>query len=97
MQSILPQPFDYTDYKSYINARLDADPQGRGSRSALARAIRCQSAFVSSVLRGSVHFTPEQGEAINEHFGHSETDADYFLLLLQLQRAGTDSLRQRLK
>jgi len=87
----------YNDYKSYINDRLDADPQGRGSRSSLARAIRSQSAYVSSVLRGNAHFTPEQGEAINEHLGHSETESDYFLLLLQLQRAGTESLRKRLK
>jgi uncharacterized protein (TIGR02147 family) len=93
-----PTPlFDQHDYKSYLNQRLDSDARGRGSRSALARAIRCQTAYVSSVLRGSAHFTPEQGEAINEHLGHSELEADYFLLLLQQQRAGTESLKRRLK
>lgn len=89
--------FDSHDYKSYLNQRLDADPSGRGARASLARAIRCQTAYVSSVLRGSAHFTPEQGEAINEHLGHSEIEADYFLLLLQQQRAGTENLRRRLK
>ncbi len=92
-----PALFAHHDYKRYLNERLDSDKAGRGSRSALARAIRCQSAYVSSVLRGSSHFTPEQGEAINEHLGHSEAEADYFLLSLQLQRAGTELLRKRLK
>lgn len=92
-----PSLFDHQDYKSYLNQRLDADPSGRGARSALARAIRCQTAYVSSVLRGSAHFTPEQGEAINEHLGHSELESDYFLLLLQQSRAGTESLKRRLK
>ncbi len=87
----------HTDYKAYVNQRLDSDPRGRGSRAALAKAIHCQSAYVSSVLRGSAHFTPEQGEAINEHFGHSEAESDYFLLLLQCQRAGTEALRVRLR
>jgi uncharacterized protein (TIGR02147 family) len=87
----------HTDYKSYMNQRLDSDPRGRGSRAALAKAIRCQSAYVSSVLRGKAHFTPEQGEAINAHLGHSEAESDYFLLLLQSQRAGSEALRARLR
>jgi uncharacterized protein (TIGR02147 family) len=89
--------FDYSDYKKYINDRLDSDPKGRGGRSALAKSLTCQTAYVSSVLRGSSHFTPEQGEAINTHFAHTETEAEFFLLLLQWQRAGTESLRMRLK
>jgi uncharacterized protein (TIGR02147 family) len=89
--------FDYSDYKKYINDRLDCDPMGRGSRSALSKALSCQTAYVSSVLRGNAHFTPEQGEAINSHFAHTETEAEFFLLLLQWQRAGTESLRGRLK
>src|SRR5258708_4308976 len=87
----------YSDYKTYVNERLDADPERRGSLSGLAGATRSKTAYVPSVLRGSAHFTPEQGESINEHLGHSEAEADYFLLLLQLQRAGTESLRKRLR
>lgn len=97
MQSQEPQLLAHSDYKAYVNQRLDTDPRGRGSRSALAQAIHCQSAYVSSVLRGNAHFTPEQGEAINEHFGHSEAESDYFLLLLQHQRAGTEALRKRIR
>lgn len=89
--------YDYTDYKLYLNDRLDSSSDGRGSRSSLARAIRCQTAYVSSALRGHAHFTPEQGEYINEYLGHTDSESDFFMLLLQHQRAGTENLRRRLK
>jgi uncharacterized protein (TIGR02147 family) len=37
----------------------------------------------------------EQAEGINEFLGHSEDQGYYFLLLLQLAKAGTSKLRQR--
>ena len=84
------------DYKVYLNHRLDNDHKGRGARSSLARAIGCQSAYLSSVLRGAGHLTPEQGEAINQYFSHSDDESEYFLLLLQWQRSGTELLKKRL-
>jgi len=94
MQSHL---FDYYDYKTYLNDRLNDEGSPRGSRSRLAEAIGCQSAYVSSVLRGNAHFTPEQAENINHFFLHSEDESDFFLTLLQLNRAGTGALRMRLQ
>lgn len=89
--------FQYKDYKKYVNDRLDHSPKARGVRTDLANAINCQTAYVSSVLRGNAHFTPEQGEAINSFFEHADLECDYFLVLLQLQRAGTLGLKSRLQ
>jgi hypothetical protein len=65
--------FHYKDYKTYLNKKLD-DPAlgGRGARARFARAIGCQSAYTSHVLKSSGHFNWEQGEAINEFLGHTE-------------------------
>lgn len=89
--------FQYKDYKKYVNDRLDHGLKTRGVRTHLANAINCQTAYVSSVLRGDAHFTPEQGEAINTFFEHADLECDYFLILLQLQRAGTQGLKSRLQ
>ncbi|MCB9073874.1 MAG: TIGR02147 family protein [Bdellovibrionaceae bacterium] len=89
--------FDFKDYKDYVTQRLDEDLAGRGARSRLAKAINCQTAYLSSVLRGHQHFTPEQGEAINDYFLHSDLESEYFLLLLFWQRAGSKPLKQRLE
>ena len=39
----------------------------------------------------------EQAEGVNEFLGHTEEEAQFFFLLLQLSRAGTAALRKRLE
>jgi uncharacterized protein (TIGR02147 family) len=86
--------FDYRDYKKYLVDSLDARPGGgRGSRSALAEATGCQTAYVSQVLNGNANFSLEQADLINKFLGHAADEADFFLLLVQHGRAGTHSLR----
>lgn len=67
--------------------------KGRGARSALARTIRCQPAYVSQILNGNAHVNLEQADAINQFLGHGKLEARFFLLLVQAARAGTDSLK----
>lgn len=89
--------FDFTDYKAYLNYRLD-DRQmggGRGSRAKLSRFVGCQTAYTAQVLRASAHFSLEQAESINEFLDHSRDEGSFFLLLVQFARAGTARLRQR--
>ena len=90
--------FEYTDYKAYLNERLDDDPilGGRGVRARLSEAASCKTSYTAQVLRGHAHFTPEQGEGINQFLNHSDDEGQFFLLLLQLARAGTPALRARL-
>lgn len=92
-----PDVFQFEDYKVYLNNRLD-DPTrggGRGSRSRLSVSLGCQTAYTAQVLKGSAHFSLEQGEAANEFLGHNEEEGNYFLLLIQKARAGTPKLRHR--
>lgn len=89
--------FSYQSYKNYLHDRLAASVPARGARARLAEAMGSQPAYVSSVLNGSAHFTAEQAEALNEYFGHSETEANFFLILLLWERAGTPALKGRLK
>lgn len=91
------QIFEYKNYKQYINDRLDEiDGEGRGARSRFSESIGCQSAYTAQVLRGTAHFNQEQGEEINQFFGHSDYESVYFLLILQFSRAGTTKLKSRL-
>ncbi|HLD99879.1 MAG TPA: TIGR02147 family protein [Bdellovibrionota bacterium] len=86
--------FDFKDYKAYLNENFKTRPSGgRGVRSALANAIGCQSAYVSQVLNGPAHFSLEQADLINQFLGHTSDESGFFLLLVQLARAGTQSLR----
>jgi len=90
--------FEFTDYKAYLNDRLDDRKNvGRGSRSRLAEALKCQTSYIAQVLRGNAHLNPDQAEAANAFLGHTEGEGDYFQLLVQLARAATPVLRGRIE
>ncbi|MES2802076.1 MAG: TIGR02147 family protein [Bdellovibrionota bacterium] len=89
--------FSFKDYKAYINHKILLLPKGgRGARIALAKAISSPVSHISQVLNGNSHLSYEQAEAMNEFLGHTEEEADFFLLLIQYARAGSTALSKRL-
>ena len=90
-----PTPFDYTEYKPFLTAWILAQPhKGHGSKAAMARAAACQTAYISQVVLGSAHLSAEQAEKLAHFFKFSEEETGYFILLVQKDRAGTESLRK---
>ncbi|MCM2279750.1 MAG: DUF4423 domain-containing protein [Oligoflexia bacterium] len=90
--------FEFLDYRGYLLAWITTRPKrGRGVRAALARAISGPVSHISQVLGGISHFTPEQAEEVNVFLGHSSEESEFFLLLVQLGRAGTPRLRKRIQ
>ncbi len=89
-----PIVFEYRDYKKYLNRLIETYPNsGRGQRRLLAEAIRCQVAYVSHVLSGAYHFSPEQAEAASRFFGLSREESEYLVMLVAHNRADTPELR----
>jgi len=62
------------------------------SRKLLAEAIGCQTPFITHVLAGDYHFSPEQAEACARYLELNEADTEFFILLVLRQRAGTKGL-----
>ena len=93
--AVLKAIFEYTDYKAFLESWIASRPQGgRGIKSKMAQAMRCQLAYLSQVLNGPAHLSLEQAEALNGILDHSHEEGDFFLLLLQRARAGTPGLRK---
>jgi uncharacterized protein (TIGR02147 family) len=87
--------FEYDDYKRYLNAVEQQRSQfQRGFRTRLAEALSCQNAYISQVLNTDAHFGLEHGLKIVEFLGLTENEKRYFLLLIQLARAGSKDLEQ---
>ena len=87
--------YQYEDYKAFLLAKIEAAPnKGRGVRRRLAEAIGCQIAYVSHVLAADKNLSLEQAEASARFFKLREDEADFFLLLVQIARAGTRELHQ---
>jgi uncharacterized protein (TIGR02147 family) len=86
----------FDSYRKLIEARIDAeiDP---GSRGRLAKAARCNPSWITRVLSGAVDFTPDQAYGIAQYFGLNKSEEDYFLLLVEHERAATPALKTRIK
>ncbi len=85
--------FECSNYKTYLKQRLDERGARSGLRSDLARALRCQTSYISQVLRGNQHLSLEQACWANDYFSHDEQEGHFFMLLVQKERAGTSDLR----
>jgi uncharacterized protein (TIGR02147 family) len=89
--------FEYRDYKKYLNTALSTGGATRGSRSRLAEALRCQTAFISHVLNANSHFSLEHAVVISRFLGHTPEESRYFILLVSLGRAGSKALEEHFK
>lgn len=86
--------FSSRNYRSYLEAWVAEQPKGgRGLISALARAAGCQPVYFSRVLLDKAQLSLEQAQAIQALLGHSSEETDFFLTLVERDRAGTAALR----
>ena len=91
-------PFSFDNYKDFVLQKIEAYPnKGHGVRRRLALKVGCQPAYISHVLAGPRHFSLEQAEALCRFFRFTEAETDYFLNLLEFNKAGTPQLRSFLK
>ena len=96
--TLKPLVFEFTSYKEYLLHWILSRPHaGRGERSRIAETLQCQLAYISQVLSGSAHFSFEQAEALNTSLDHTDDEAEFFLLLVHSERAGTQALQKRIK
>ncbi|RYZ82615.1 MAG: DUF4423 domain-containing protein [Proteobacteria bacterium] len=85
--------FSYNNYKSYLIERIEQDSEARGLKKKIAEAIQCQASYLSQVLHGNPDLTLDQANRLNNFFHHTVRESRYFLLLLQVSRAGTADLK----
>lgn len=87
------QLLDYTSYKIYLKSWIENSAQARGMRLKMSEYIGCQSSYLSQVLNGKPDLTLEQASRLNQFLLHNPTESKYFVLLVELARAGTLDLR----
>lgn len=86
--------FEFKEYKAYVRAQVNVGGRRAGRRSGLAKALGCQTSFVSQVLNGPGHFTLDQAALANVFLNHDREESHFFILLVSAARAGTNALRE---
>ena len=82
--------FTFKDYKKFIQAVLNEREDL--NRSTIARELQVQSAYISQVLNGSAHLSMEQGFRLTDTFSLGLSEKEFFMCLLQYNRAGSRDL-----
>lgn len=86
--------FEFDSYRQFISESVKKMPRrGHGQMAKLAQFINTSPVIVSQVMKGSRDFTPEQAHDVADYFGLNDMEKDYFLLLLQVNRAGSHKLK----
>lgn len=86
--------FQYIDYRNYLKDWIAAQSgKGRGMISALAKTARCQPAYFSRMLLGRAQLSLEQAFAIQKSLKHSPDEVNYFISLVEYDRAGDMELK----
>lgn len=91
------QVFDHANYLVVLQEVLAENAGIRGYKSSMARAMGCQASYLSQVLVGKVNITPEQALALADFWNFEELETEFFLTLVNYERAGTERLRRRLR
>ena len=87
--------FEAVDYLAFVNQKLRSPAGGapRGQVKALAAKLRCHPTFVSQILGGKAHFNHEQAVLFCEYIQLSDEESEFFIDLLNRDRAGSRSSR----
>ena len=86
--------FTFDSYKDYVNGWISNQPKsGHGLLGRLAKHLLVHPVVMSQVFRGSRDLTLEQAASVTAFVGLSDIERDYFLLLVNRDRAGTRELQ----
>src|ERR1039458_749101 len=86
--------FDFTNYKIFVNKRIREMPKGgRGQYRKMANFLAVNSVNVSQIFHGERHLTVEQACELVDFFGLSDLESQYFIALIERERAGTQKLK----
>lgn len=79
------------DYKDFLIDVIQGNPPGMQTK--LAKAAGCQQSYLSKVLNGPLHLTPEHADGIARLLALDGLEYELFLELVHWARAGSLSLR----
>jgi uncharacterized protein (TIGR02147 family) len=90
--------YEFTDYKKYVRNWLDQQPRkGHGVFAKMAEALGISAVLVSQVFSGPKNLSLEHAYLLADFLSLNLSEKNYFLLLVNFERAGSQKLRDHFK
>ncbi len=86
--------FNLNDYKEVLRQKIQENEALRGYKTQLAAAAGCQKSFLSQVIHQHIHITPDHALGLALFWEFTPDQRDYFMELVQRDRAGSPALRE---
>jgi len=87
--------YDFDDSIAFLQAKIKAsDKNGRGQARKLAEHLGVHTTLISQILRKTKLMSLETAQGLCEYFGLDESETEYFLALVQIDRSGTAKLKK---
>jgi uncharacterized protein (TIGR02147 family) len=84
----------HDDYRPALRARLASMPsRGRGQLTKIAKLLNVHPTLLTQILNGAKKLSSEHALLIAEYLGLNELETEYFLALVELDRAGHFKLK----
>lgn len=87
--------YSFKNYKDFIKEYLSENK--KISRKVISEKLNCQASFISQVLNNDLNFSIEQAFKLTESFNLNKSESDFFILLVNFERAGTQDLKEYYK
>ncbi len=82
--------FTFSSSRDFLRTYVDSLPKkGWGEIQRWAEHLSVQSPYISQVLAGNKHFNIEYAIRLAKHIGLQGLELDYFILLIESERAGS--------
>lgn len=90
--------FKYLNYRQWLKDYLESKPhKGRGELSKWAKRCSVHPTLMSLVLRGDRDLSLEQAHALGGYLELTPLELDYFIQLVQFERAGTQEFKKHIQ
>ncbi len=86
--------FDFNDYRKFLKHWANLE---RGNVAILAKVAKCQPSYISRAMSEEVHLTQDHAFALCSYWQFNTMERDFFMALLDHDRAGTLELKNHLK
>lgn len=90
--------FEYEDYKDFLRKWISQSPNnGRGQIKKISEFANMHSTLVSQILKGDRHFSMEQALQVSKYLELEELAQEYFMGLVEYEKAGSYELKYFVK